>query len=186
VVGDPIEVEAISRALNHKSGRPILIGTVKSNLGHSEAVSGICSIIKATLILEHGLIPPTIGTESFNPNLRLEERNLKVVTQTTQWPTSLRRISVNSFGYGGANAHAILESADSHVSLDSVVGETGENVDRKLVLPLSGYTKRCLNSRISAFCSTELEHVNIHDLAHTLNLRLSSPTEPFSYPSRTR
>lgn len=83
-MGDPIEVEAISRVLHHKSGRTTLIGTVKSNLGHSETVSGICSVIKVTLALESGFIPPTIGIKEFNPGLKLREQNIDVVTEVTK------------------------------------------------------------------------------------------------------
>lgn len=83
IVGDPIEVEALSRVFQHKSGNRTLIGSVKTNLGHSEAVSGISSIIKVTLALEHCLIPPTIGVNNVNPALRLNERNAEIVVNPT-------------------------------------------------------------------------------------------------------
>ena len=95
-------MDAISRVLRHKTGRATPIGTVKSNLGHSEAASGICSVIKVTLALEKGFIPPgAIGITKLNPELKLKERNVEVVTRLTQWPpTKLKRASLNSFGYG--------------------------------------------------------------------------------------
>jgi hypothetical protein len=74
---------------------------LKTNVGHGGAISGIFSIIKATLALENELIPPTIGIRRTNPELQLEKRNIKVVTELTPWPkNALKRISINSFGYG--------------------------------------------------------------------------------------
>ena len=115
-VGDPIEVEGISRVFQHKNGKPTLIGSIKTNLGHSEGSSGISSIIKVSLALEKRLIPPTIGLKRLNPKILADEWNVQVVTEPTFWPESnVPRAGINSFGVGGANAHVILESASCHV-----------------------------------------------------------------------
>ncbi|KAI1311169.1 putative polyketide synthase [Xylaria venustula] len=110
-VGDPIEVSAIGRVFS--SGRkddPLLIGSIKPNLGHSEAASAMSQIMKAILSMEHGEIPATIRIKEFNPSIDFETARVKVVTEMTPWPRNrLRRVSINSFGYGGANAHAILD-----------------------------------------------------------------------------
>ncbi|KAI1444204.1 putative polyketide synthase [Annulohypoxylon stygium] len=114
-VGDPIEVEALSRVFKKaERNNPLLLGAVKTNLGHSEAASGLTSIIKATLMLERGQIPATIGLKQLNPKLKIDDWGVQIVTSTTPLPAddqNTRRVSVNSFGYGGANAHSILESA---------------------------------------------------------------------------
>ncbi|KAH8817121.1 putative polyketide synthase [Xylogone sp. PMI_703] len=110
--GDPIETGAIGNTIGiAKSPEdPLLIGSIKTNIGHLEGASGIAGIIKAVLILEKGLIPASLGFENPNPKIRFKDYNLKVVTELTPWPSSgVRRISVNSFGFGGANAHAILD-----------------------------------------------------------------------------
>ncbi|KAI9640059.1 hypothetical protein NHQ30_011623 [Ciborinia camelliae] len=92
--------------------QPLLIGSVKPNLCHGGVVSGITSIIKATLALEHEIIPPTIGIRDLNPQLKFKKRNIRVVMTSELWPAAATEgISVNSFGYGGANAHAIIDSA---------------------------------------------------------------------------
>ncbi|EAW08895.1 type I polyketide synthase [Aspergillus clavatus NRRL 1] len=112
--GDPIETGAIGNTIGatKSPGDPLLIGSVKSNIGHLEGASGLAGIVKAILILEKGLIPATAGFESPNPKTRLEEQGLQVVSKLTPWPhDGLRRISVNSFGFGGANAHVILDDA---------------------------------------------------------------------------
>ncbi|POS74346.1 polyketide synthase-5 [Diaporthe helianthi] len=115
-VGDPIEVSALGRifADGKTAANPLLIGSVKSNMGHSEPSSGIAGVMKAVLAIERGVIPPTIGIETLNPNIDLKDGRLKIVTESTPWPDlPVRRASVNSFGYGGSNAHVILESAET-------------------------------------------------------------------------
>ncbi|KAI4256798.1 MAG: hypothetical protein LQ352_001923 [Teloschistes flavicans] len=70
--------------------------------------------MKAVLAIEHGIIPPTVGLKTINPNIDLKDGRLQIVTESTKWPDlPIRRASINSFGYGGANAHAIIESVES-------------------------------------------------------------------------
>ncbi|KAJ5266789.1 polyketide synthase [Penicillium angulare] len=110
-VGDPIEVSAVGRVFS--TGRfedPLLIGSVKTNLGHSEAASGMSQVMKAIMSMENDLIPATIGIKQFNPAIDFDGSRTKVVTKLTPWPKDrLKRTSINSFGYGGANAHCILD-----------------------------------------------------------------------------
>ncbi|KAJ4413900.1 Type I Iterative PKS [Gnomoniopsis sp. IMI 355080] len=115
-VGDPIEVSALASifAEDRSSATPLLIGSIKSNMGHSEPASGICGVMKAVLAIERGVIPPTIGIQNLNPNVDLKDGRLKIVTESTPWPDlPVRRASINSFGYGGSNAHAIIESIET-------------------------------------------------------------------------
>lgn len=113
--GDTIEARAIANVFA-PSGEPLLIGSVKTNLGHTEAASGLVSIIKTVLALERGIIPPSINFEKPNPKIALEEWNLKLVRKLQNWPAgATRRASINNFGYGGANAHVILEDSASWV-----------------------------------------------------------------------
>ena len=76
------------------------MGSVKTNLGHSEAASGITSIIKSTLILENGIVPPSFGVDHVNPKIKLADWNVEIVRERTPWPNEMmnraRRISVNS------------------------------------------------------------------------------------------
>ncbi|TGJ85565.1 hypothetical protein E0Z10_g3197 [Xylaria hypoxylon] len=114
-VGDPIEVEAVGACFSPREGFPLLIGSVKTNVGHSEGASGLTSILKVVLAFEKGQIPPSYGLVELNPKLNLNKHNLKIATKAEQWPRTLRRASINSFGYGGANGHIILESIDSYL-----------------------------------------------------------------------
>ncbi|USP74624.1 uncharacterized protein yc1106_01898 [Curvularia clavata] len=123
--GDPIETKAVGNVFGNGG---VYIGSVKPNVGHSEGASGITSVIKAVLALENRLIPPNIKFETPNPSIPFVEKNLKVPTECTNWPADkLERVSVNSFGIGGANAHVILESATSYKS--SQIGQSSDQQD---------------------------------------------------------
>ncbi|KAI0003422.1 putative polyketide synthase [Xylariaceae sp. FL0662B] len=110
-VGDPIEVAALGNVFaSGRQDEPLLIGSIKPNLGHSEAASAMAQLMKGILALEHDEIPATIGIENFNPAIDFQGARVQVVTDMTPWPRKkLRRVSINSFGYGGANAHCILD-----------------------------------------------------------------------------
>ncbi|KAK2054714.1 hypothetical protein LY76DRAFT_638245 [Colletotrichum caudatum] len=112
--GDPIEVAAIANVIASASppgSDPLLLGSVKSAIGHTEAASGLASVIKVVCALEAGVVPPNGNFEELNPKLRLEEWNMQVPTTVRPWPKRgvTRRASINNFGFGGANAHVILE-----------------------------------------------------------------------------
>ncbi len=110
-VGDPVEALAIGRAVGtmRPKDQPVLIGSVKSNVGHLEAASGIAGLVKAMYVIRHREIPPTIGIKKLNENIDFEGLNLKVVTQTVKLdPGSPIVVGVNSFGFGGSNAHVVL------------------------------------------------------------------------------
>lgn len=112
-VGDPIEALAIGDALGKRRSKnnPLLIGSVKSNLGHLEAASGVAGLVKALHCIKHRLIPATIGVETPNPNIHFDDCNIEVVTEKRFLKkTGKLIVGVNSFGFGGANAHVILES----------------------------------------------------------------------------
>ncbi|CAN8104989.1 unnamed protein product [Discula destructiva] len=119
--GDLEETTALSVtiAANRPFGSELIVGSVKPNVGHLEAVAGIAGVIKGVLALEHGVIPPNINLDKLNPNISFDEWRLKVPRSLTPWPASssgVRRVSCNSFGYGGSNAHAIIDDAPSYLS----------------------------------------------------------------------
>ncbi|KAK0644424.1 lovastatin nonaketide synthase [Cercophora newfieldiana] len=117
-VGDPLEVHAVANAMNERrrpEDGPLIIGAVKANIGHSEAASGLSAIIKAVLAVERGIIPAVRGVTNPSPAIDWTNWQVAVTHEATPFPSKLpvRRVSVNSFGYGGTNAHVIVESADS-------------------------------------------------------------------------
>jgi acyl transferase domain-containing protein len=111
--GDPIEARAVGRVFGSTGG--VYIGSVKPNLGHSEGASGLTSLIKAVMALEHRIIPPNIKFNEPNPDIPWSSCGLLVPTDPMPWPEQRKeRISVNSFGIGGTNAHVVLDSAHSY------------------------------------------------------------------------
>ena len=110
-VGDPIETNAIGIALGQKRSSPLPIGSVKSNMGHLEAASGIAGLAKALYSLRYRQVPATIGVKNLNPNIKFDEWNLLPVTENISLDTKKTlTIGINSFGFGGANAHVILQT----------------------------------------------------------------------------
>ncbi|KAK9782215.1 putative polyketide synthase [Seiridium cardinale] len=179
-VGDPIEVEATSRVFKRPQDSPaLLIGS------SSEAASGISSIIKVVLALETGKIPPTVGIKNINPKIRLDEWNIKIVTETTPWPTNsphnidqqIRRAGVNSFGYGGANSHVIIDAASMHVPSNYMLRSPEEkntaSARTTMFLPVSANNNTALKRRVSDLSLLDLPNINTVDLAYTLGVRRS-------------
>ncbi|PGH17660.1 hypothetical protein AJ79_01022 [Helicocarpus griseus UAMH5409] len=126
-VGDPIELTAIASTLGASRVAaglgPLYIGSIKPNVGHTEGCSGLAGVFKALVCLEKGMLVPTYGVKEINPKLKLAEWNLALPTHTMRWPTrGQRRISVNSFGFGGANAHVILDDAYHYLTNRGIVG----------------------------------------------------------------
>lgn len=110
-VGDPIEATAIGETLARSRGEPLLIGSIKTNIGHMEAASGLGGVLKAMLALEHDQLPPSLHSDDLNPNIDFDALNLKVAHALTPLPRTdgKRRLAgVNSFGFGGTNAHVVL------------------------------------------------------------------------------
>lgn len=113
-LGDPIEAAALSAALGAGRGRaadqPLLIGSVKTNIGHLEAAAGIAGFIKTVLALHHDEIPPHLHFSGAGPHADLDALGLRVVTGPEPWPrySGTARAGVSAFGFGGTNAHVVL------------------------------------------------------------------------------
>ncbi|WPO70375.1 SDR family NAD(P)-dependent oxidoreductase [Streptomyces sp. KN37] len=112
-IGDPVECEALGRALGtRRSVGPLPIGSVKSNVGHLEPASGVPGLLKAILVLRNGMVPPTLHAEQLNPRIGFEELNLTPTVRPHRVEVSPDAVvGVNSFGFGGANAHVLLGPA---------------------------------------------------------------------------
>jgi acyl transferase domain-containing protein/acyl carrier protein len=140
-VGDVIEVSALDSVLSQRADRKkCLIGSVKTNIGHLEASAGIASLIKASLSLRNGMIPPSLHFSSPNTNIAYDDLNLRVATTTECFPSGQKSlVSINGFGYGGTNAHIILEGHDS----DRKVVHKDKKIylDNYLIFPISGRSK---------------------------------------------
>nr|MBP7571047.1 type I polyketide synthase [Acidobacteriota bacterium] len=114
-LGDPIELEAIDAVLGpgRRADVPLVVGSVKTNIGHCESASGVAGLIKTVLCLQHREIPPHLHFKALNPKINLRHLRVRVPVEAIPWvPTGERRLAgVSSFGFSGTNAHVVLSEA---------------------------------------------------------------------------
>src|SRR6476661_8442288 len=176
-VGDPIEAHALAEALCKERSTPLPIGSVKSNLGHLETAAGVAGLVKAMLVLQHREIPGSIHFTSPNPHIDFDKLKLRVPTELEPFPETdgERLAGVNSFGFGGANAHVILAEpppSPSHVDHPEVW------LDRGWPVMLSARSEDALRGYAMKLASWLTERVDLNgdspvlpDLTYTLGKR---------------
>lgn len=141
-LGDPVEVRALAAVLGEGRApdQPCVLGSVKTNIGHLEAAAGIAGLIKVVLLLQNAEIPPHLHLQKINPHLALKNSPFVIATERSSLPrgTKPRFVGVSSFGFGGTNAHVVLEEAP--------ISELAPvEVERSLhLLTLSGKTEEAL------------------------------------------
>ncbi len=179
-VGDPIEAHALATALceNRSPDAPLPIGSCKTNLGHLETAAGVAGLLKAMLTLKHRIIPPSLHFKTPNPNIDFEALKMRVVTQTEPFPEANgpRMAGVNSFGFGGANAHVIL--AEPPTAPHRTHHEVDATAERPWPLVLSARSEAALKvyaERLAAWLEAK-EKANgssptLPDLTYTLGTR---------------
>ncbi|TLD18611.1 hypothetical protein PspLS_10350 [Pyricularia sp. CBS 133598] len=187
--GDPIEAAAISEAFFGDDVKPhstdrhetMFVGSVKTVIGHTEGTAGLAAIIKASTALQAGVIPPNRLFNNLNPKIEPYYSNLKILTDAQPWPrlpeAGTRRVSVNSFGFGGANAHAIVESADGYIARRA----SAPNPRSFAPCPLSAASETVLTAimeRLKGYLKSQIAPgstgINMRDLAWTLCNRRST------------
>ncbi len=151
-VGDPIEARALGSVLSsHRpANHPCLIGSLKTNIGHLEAAAGVAGLIKVALCLQHRQIPPHLHFQHPNPNIDFEALALRIPTTLESWPVvdGPARAAVNSFGFGGTNAHVILEEAPDIHGAELEQKVSGDNT---YLLPLSARSPEALVATAHAY-----------------------------------
>jgi acyl transferase domain-containing protein/NADPH:quinone reductase-like Zn-dependent oxidoreductase/short-subunit dehydrogenase len=142
-VGDPVEVQAIAAVVaeGRPPERPCLLGSVKSNIGHTEGAAGVAGLIKVALALAHHEIPPSLHVRQLTDRVAWSEMPLAVVRQLTPWPASAgaAKAGVSSFGICGTNAHAVLQEAPPPASAAMPPPAAGPGL-----LTLSAHTREAL------------------------------------------
>ncbi len=168
ILGDPIEVQALGTVLQGRSkDRPCLIGSVKTNIGHLEAAAGIAGLIKVVLALKHEEIPPHLHFQELNPHIPLDQLPLKITTGRQPWSagTKPRVAGISSFGFGGTNAHIVVEEAPA-------MSPKHNEIDRPLhLLCLSARDEKALRELAARFEKYLANHTQeaIADICHTAN-----------------
>ena len=185
--GDPIEAEAIARTFgkNRAQNDAVFVGSVKTNVGHTESVSGLAAVIKTAFALQKRLIPPNLNYEKPNPRIPLVEWKVQIPRSLTPWPADRAlRASVNNFGYGGANVHMIIEGAPTSPKAytNGTNGSDQADISRSLIYILSSKdsgVSTAMGKRLASYIreatSTEgrEELLSPADLAYTLAERRS-------------
>jgi thioester reductase-like protein len=174
--GDPIELRALGTVLSEgrPEHQPCRVGSVKSNLGHSETAAGVTGLIKAALCIRHRQLPPSVNFETPNPAIDFEGLKLQVQTDLSPFPCPEQPlvVGVSSFGFGGTNAHVVLSDVPQ---LTSRASRYGPQAPVQL-LAFSARTPKALSNLAQAY----LELLNqqpasaLHDLAATTHLTRSA------------
>ena len=173
-VGDPIELRALARALttDRPPTDPLLIGSIKTNIGHLEAGAGVAGLIKAALVAKHGYIPANLHLQRPTPHVDLAELKIDVPPSGRPFPGDRRRlVGVNSFGFGGTNAHVVL--AEPPANAGSAADEPGPHPPA--VLPISARGEEALVATAARLADhlTGNPDVALSDLQYTLGQRRS-------------
>ncbi len=190
-VGDPIEAHALAMALcqDRPADAPLLIGSVKTNLGHLETASGVAGLVKALLIVKHARIPASLHFDTPNPNIDFESLKLRVPVANETFPgtQAMRIAGVNSFGFGGANAHVLLAEPPLRPH-PSALSEQ----DRGWPLMLSARSEESLRAAAGALSAWVNEHSNLNgsspllpDLTYMLGARRNHHTYRLTLTART-
>jgi acyl transferase domain-containing protein len=163
-LGDPIEVQALHAAYreDQEAAQPLLIGAVKSNIGHLEGAAGVAGLIKLVMAMQHKEIPASLNVHTPNPLIPWGDLSVKVVTQAVPWDSSdkTRIAGLSSFGFSGTNAHVVVEEAPAQEWVRS-------EVERPLhLLALSATSEEALGAvqgkyrqHLSAYISQEVENI---------------------------
>ncbi|PLB36893.1 putative polyketide synthase [Aspergillus candidus] len=191
--GDPIETGALAKVFcqDRDPTQPLRVGSIKTNVGHLEGTSGVAGVIKAILMLENCTFLPSRGFKSLNPRILLDDWKVKIQLSPETWRSAgPHRVSVNSFGYGGSNAHVIVEDAMGYLSqrdlafvirsptlTDSSHCNFSENFKQRRIFMVSAFEESSLVEqlhRLRAYLDSKAS-INtddlMRDLAFTLNER---------------
>ncbi|MGQ5522579.1 hybrid non-ribosomal peptide synthetase/type I polyketide synthase [Chitinimonas sp. PSY-7] len=169
-LGDPIEAQALGDVFAAHRQHPLMVGSIKTNIGHLEAAAGIAGLIKATVALHAGRLPPSLNFQHANPNIELDVLRLAVATSEQPLAADGRpaRIGISSFGFGGTNAHVVLESAPQS-DKPSVPAAT----DQAWLLPLSAASAEALTAQAAQIHAylVKADPAVLPDIVYTASIR---------------
>ncbi|HEX3371025.1 MAG TPA: beta-ketoacyl synthase N-terminal-like domain-containing protein, partial [Candidatus Acidoferrales bacterium] len=167
-IGDPIEVEAIKKVLGDSTADdlPCLMGSVKANIGHLENASGMASLGKVLVCLQHDQIPGQLNFSELNPRISLAGTRMVIPRSLRSWPATPRRIAgISSFGFGGTNAHMVVEEAPPRIRVEGMPERPWH------ILALSARTENAVKIIASRFANYLTQHPeeSLADICFTAN-----------------
>lgn len=175
LLGDPIEARALSAVLGagRAATRPLLVGSVKSNLGHLEAAAGIVGLIKLVLAMSHRRIPASLHYTDGHPHIDFEDLRLSVADRAMDWPSADRpaRAGVSAFGFGGTNAHVVVEQAPLPPAPESPAED--DRIERFLLAGPDVRRVRDHAEGLADWLEGDGSSARLRDVAFTLARRLS-------------
>ncbi|WP_108869634.1 SDR family NAD(P)-dependent oxidoreductase [Aquimarina aquimarini] len=166
-LGDPIEVQALNNTIGigHNNKNPLKIGSVKTNIGHTEPVAGLAGLMKTVLSMQHEMIPSNLHADPPNPYIDWDDMPLKVVTKNTPWYRNekSRYAGISSFGFTGTNTHAIIKEAPVIKLLDT------PSEDKNYFFTCSAKTKKALETQVKNHVNylKEVTEKEIADVCYT-------------------
>lgn len=175
-IGDLIEMRSLSLAFNSQKSikkQSCAIGSVKTNMGHQLAAAGIAGLIKAALCVHHKQIPPTLNCESERKDLKMAESPFFVCRNVTPWPKNgpRRYAAVNSFGFGGTNAHVILSDTYHEHNISSPAPVRSDEPFVVCLSAISEYSLETARSEFIEFANSNSVGTSLRDVAYTYNAR---------------
>ena len=187
-LGDPIEAAALGAVVgaDRPDGQCCIVGSVKANIGHLEAAAGIAGLIKATLILTHRVVPPSVHFEQPNPHIPFAELRLRVARTLEPWPDGDRPlVGVSSFGFGGANAHVVLEGVAERQEPAAIAAPPA----RAELLPISTRSDAALHALVHAyaeFIDAADAALSLRSICYTAGARRTHHDHRAAYVARSK
>jgi 3-oxoacyl-[acyl-carrier-protein] synthase II len=171
-LGDPIEVNAIAEVFAGSRSQPLVLGAVKTNIGHTEAAAGIAGLIKTVLALQHQEIPANLHFQTPNPQINWADIPVQVPTQSLPWPNAEPRMAgVSAFGFSGTNAHVIIADRPLESGAASSQDEP-QHTNSSYLLTLSARTETALQHLVERY----REHLRLHSDLSLANLCYTANT----------
>ncbi|XP_026063495.1 uncharacterized protein LOC113046757 [Carassius auratus] len=211
-VGDPVEAGSISKVIakaRPKKSGPLIIGSVKSNIGHTESAAGVAGLIKVLLMMEHETIVPSLFYSMENSSIDIESLNIKVPTTAEKWMREGGRFAgINNFGFGGTNAHAVVRqyvqskkpkaqliskshqyfvvSAASEKSIKNIIKDTAEQIRAGKISNLQAllYTSACRRSHLKNKYRKMFQTASLTELQEKLNASVQKKLVPSKTDSK--